>query len=239
MEDTHYQLFGSQYSQDIDVVFFVEKIPETTAECAALSRLLCSTFPKNKPDKRVVNGNLAVCENGQLTAVFKGTTDELNNALFYTYSLHEQQFENKICLLLERDIDLKFLRATRTILSYFTRTAYRKQIKAALQGDIDRKFQVLNECDWGELFEKDASNVDMFKSIAFQLGQSLALAQGVELYTKSAIAGHFPHLSPFLDRITPSDFTDLHTIFALFRTELDNRRKTMRIKVEYRYRERK
>ncbi|MBL0287093.1 MAG: hypothetical protein IPQ19_06650 [Bacteroidetes bacterium] len=138
-----YQIFGSQNSLDIDVVFFVDKIPDTINNAANLckqySELLISTSDKNKK----TNANLAVVQNGNLQDVFKGTVDELNNALFYTYALHEQKHVNQITKLSVRDINLKYLRCARMILSFLTKTTYRGIIKQALNTNIQTKLEVL------------------------------------------------------------------------------------------------
>lgn len=83
MKTPIYQIFGSENSLDVDLVFFVEKMPETIVEKLTLSKDLSKLIVPVFPEK-VINANLAVCKNGHLVEVYKGTTDELNNALFYT-----------------------------------------------------------------------------------------------------------------------------------------------------------
>ena len=158
-----YQIFGSQNSLDVDVVFFVDKIPDTINNAANLckqySELLISTSDKNKK----INVNLAVVQNGILQDVFKGTVDELNNALFYTYVLHEQKYVNQITKLSVRDINLKYLRCARMILSFLTKTSYRGIIKQALNTNI-----LLN--DGIEVYTKDevAANFKVLKPYLYR-----------------------------------------------------------------------
>lgn len=128
MDTPIYQIFGSENSLDVDVVFFIEEMPETIVEKLALSKEFSKSITSFFPEKEI-NANLAVCKNGHLVEVYKGTTDELNNALFYTYSFHEQKQENQITKLLLRDVDLKFLRSIRMILSFLSRTEYRILVK--------------------------------------------------------------------------------------------------------------
>ena len=54
-------------------------------------------------------------------------------------------------------------------------------------------------------FGKNGLPADIYKSIAFQLGQVLALIEGIELYTKEDICSYYPPLAPALRResITP------------------------------------
>jgi hypothetical protein len=42
------------------------------------------------------------------------------------------------------------------------------------------------------------------KTLAFQVGQALALHRGVELYTKRSIAGYFSELKDYLYRVDAS-----------------------------------
>src|SRR6218665_1710589 len=95
MKPPIYQIFGSENSLDVDLVFFIEKMPETIAGKLALSKELSQSIDSFFPGKEI-NANLAICKNGHLTEVYKGTTDELNNALFYTYDFHKQNQKNQI-----------------------------------------------------------------------------------------------------------------------------------------------
>lgn len=221
-----YQFFGSKNSQDIDVTFFVTQLPPSIQERALLNKEYCELLKNLHHYTKPVNGNLAVAQDGCLTSVFKGTIDELNNALFSTYPLHYQCFENKIKKLLERDIDLKFLRCARTILSYFTKTMYRKEIKSALDGDIDIKYEVLKQPYFSELLHKQV-DTDVIKSIAFQLGQTLGLEAGQEFYTKDDIAAYFPPLTPFLMREKVDNKEILLLFFERFLTKLEARKQVV------------
>jgi hypothetical protein len=107
-----------------------------------------------------------------------------------------------------RDLDAKYQRAARVILSFYSRTTHREGVKQALRGDFKAKCAMLSRLDFSVPvdFGKQATpEVDIYKSIAFQLGQSLALAEGVELYTKEDIVLHFPVFATVLRRepITP------------------------------------
>jgi hypothetical protein len=143
---------------------------------------------------------LAIVENGIVVDCFKGYADELNNALFATYSAHYQAFDNHVFQNVPRNIDLKFLRASRIILSYFTKTILRKEVKKVLREDIFEKLICLKFLDFTLLDSRMKGREDVLKSIAFQLGQTIALEKGVEIYTKSNLALQFDALEPFLYR---------------------------------------
>ena len=70
---------GSRDSMDEDNLYLVDTIP-SFEEC----KTLC--------DNRSDNGNLAVVREGVVVDSYKGLPDEVNNSLFHTYALHEQDF---------------------------------------------------------------------------------------------------------------------------------------------------
>ncbi|CAD0005404.1 hypothetical protein [Flavobacterium chungangense] len=235
MKPPIYQIFGSENSLDVDLVFFIQEMPETILEKLSLSKKLSESITSFYSEKQI-NANLAVQKNGHLTEVYKGTTDELNNALFHTYQNHIQKFDNQITKLLVRDIDLKFLRSTRMILSFLSKTEYRPVIKSALKGDLDEKIQALEKIDLKHIdsFGKDKNNLDSIKSIAFQLGQAISLHEGKEFYTKNEIAFEFPDLRKYLFREN-TDFENLQQWLLNFVMILKNRSFKMKNKEEYKY----
>ncbi|MBE8726804.1 hypothetical protein [Flavobacterium hungaricum] len=238
MKTPIYQIFGSENSLDVDLVFFVEEMPETIVEKLSLSKELTDSIKANFPEK-VINANLAVCKNGRLIEVYKGTTDELNNSLFYTYGFHQQEYDNQINTLLKRDIDLKFLRSTRMILSFLSKTEYRAAVKSALRSDLEEKIQTLEKIDLNQIssFGKNTNYQDILKSIAFQLGQSISLHEGNELYTKNQIAESFPELRKYLFREENCDCENLQNYLLKFAVILKNRMPKMPKFSEYKYEE--
>ncbi|MBC7864323.1 MAG: hypothetical protein IAF38_15195 [Bacteroidia bacterium] len=207
---TEFQLFGSEDSIDYDVMIFVETIPEKIDDC----HTLCKNFSKELStllSEKPLNINLAVVENGNVVKVFKGTADEVNNALFYTYNLHSQHFPKKIASLVERNADQKFLRATRVLLSFFSRTKLRSKVKEALRGDLREKVLVLKEIDFLKDvdFPVEKNEVKgIYKTIAFQMSQTFSLFDGYEAesYTKKGLIKNYSELKPFLNR---EEFTDM------------------------------
>ncbi|MDI9312227.1 MAG: hypothetical protein QM535_18605 [Limnohabitans sp.] len=228
MKPLKYQFFGSLDSQDLDVVFFVDSMPETIQQKLNLSKEY-SEILQDEFISKTINANLAVLENGVIKQVYKGTADELNNALYHTYSFHKQDFENQIQRLLPRDIDLKFLRSSRMILSFLSKTKYRASIKDALRNNLHHKIQVLKEIDLATItdFGKTQNAIDIFKSIAFQIGQSVALHNGDEYYTKSQIAESFPELRSYLAREINSDLSKLQFWLVKYIKILEIRAETM------------
>ena len=232
-----FQYFGSGDSQDIDLVFFIETMPLTITECADKCAIFSESHQMLFVSEKKVNSNLVILRGGILTDTFKGNTDELNNALFLTYHLHQQYYPNHIKQLLPRDMDLKFLRAARSILSFLTKTAQREEIKKALRGDIFLKLEVLEKI---ELSDIDWSNtkmsiLDVKKSLAFQIGQTLALFCEQEVCTKTEIGLIFPQLKPYLNRELETDFIDLQSSLVHFTNALKSKISTMKSRFEYKY----
>ncbi len=203
--DFKFQIFGSKTSQDIDVIVFVDTIIDNPyyalEECKVYDKKIAEFL---KTDKKV-NSHLAIVENGIIKKVLKGTEDEVNNSLIRTYDLHEQYFPNHIRAFIQRDIDLKILRTGRVLLSLISRTEYRPIVKLALQKDFKERVEALYQCDITKfqsksLINKNVSWDDFIKVYAFQIGQTLGLLDGLELYTKEEIIDAYPELKPYILR---------------------------------------
>ncbi|MDB2686177.1 hypothetical protein N9Y42_03125 [Mariniblastus sp.] len=181
---SHRLRFGSQDSVDEDALYVFESLP-SFSECQAF----CGQGDDNR--------NIVTVVDGVIAQSFKGITDETNNALLATFDLHKQECENPVTQTVVRNVLLKNVRATRIILSLLSRTKYRPEVKAALRSNNQQhRQQVLQTIDFDSL----EINPDSRKSIAFQLGQALALNQGHELYSKSMLKNHFSELTPYLNR---------------------------------------
>lgn len=200
-------IHGSEDSLDLDTYYIFEELPD---------RKYCNDFC------RIVNNenkNIIVINNGTVADCYKGTVDEINNGLIDTYSLHKQDYPLLIMKRVDRDIVLKDIRATRGMLSYFSRTERRKDVKFALRNSFKSRIDLLNELDFGLLngdLGKTYNKEDIFKVFAFQLGQSIALHSGEELYTKSSISNEYPELKPFLYRKSNLDGRDLNKFKEIF-----------------------
>ena len=212
-------------------------IADCAEKCALFSDKYAGLFNTNKKENKKINSNLAIINNGVLIDAFKGNTDELNNALFLTYHLHSQDYPNQIKRLLTRDLDLKFLRAARSILSLLTKTNKRAESKIALRSDIQLKVNTLEIID---LTKVDWSNskmaiVDIKKMLAFQIGQSLALFCEKEVYTKREIGLIFPQLNPYLNRELNTNFNDLQKHLIHFINALKSIIPTIKSGFDYKY----
>lgn len=180
-----YQIFGSADSLDVDILVFVDNIGTKEHSKKIIREFESKLQPKFKRD---VNCNIGVLHNGVLTDVYKGTTDEVNNSLFYTYKLHKQPKHNFIKKTLVRDFDLKAIRVARIMLSFLSRTQHRKIVKVALKQHFSKQLECLLSIDFSHklIFNKpNQTETDIYKTFVFQLAQILASLKGIEVYTKN------------------------------------------------------
>lgn len=193
-----YQVFGSESSRDLDVIFFIDSLKGTIKE----NKELVTLYSKEIISEKEVNGNLAVLENGIIKECFKGTPDEVNNSCFYTYDLHPQKYPKQILEITERDIYLKVARTIRVLLSFLSKSEYRNLVKDALKSGNTERYKILKSINLRTIksFGKNLSDIEIAKTIAFQLGQTLLLLSGIEVYTKEKIGTYYPDLIPFLER---------------------------------------
>jgi hypothetical protein len=176
--------FGSPDSLDADALYVADRLPDDVA---------CKQFCSAGDDNR----NLIVVREGVVAETYKGLPDETNNALLATYALHPQEHPNPVARAVTRIAPLKVVRAVRLVLSHLTRTAHREPVKAALRSlNLERRLEALARIDFAALdLPPDAA-----KAVAFQLGQTNALIDGVELYTKGGVRDRYPRLAPLIDR---------------------------------------
>ncbi len=204
-----FQILGSASSQDMDVMVFVQEIPDSIQECSTLCQSFANLLSEKLTTAKKINTNLGILKNGVLIQVYKGITDETNNALYCTYPLHKQYFDNHILNTLTRDKEQKIQRTLRIVLSFLTKTNYRAKIKEALRSDWKKKIEISIQIDMGAIINSEdftlgnhVTMIEFQKTIAFQLGQSIALLEGKELYTKEEIGDYFPELGDYLFRKT-------------------------------------
>lgn len=220
---TNYYIFGSKNSQDYDISVKIDNIPDITESHSIVKQYEdeLSHVLTDKP----LNVNLVVITNGVVTDCFKGTSDELNNSIYYTYDLHKENIEPcPIQHVLERDIPLKMVRISRFLITFFSRTHLRSSIKNALRSKkLSDRIEVLGYIDYTVMKEfphKKEKIEDIYKVIAFQFGQIFSLIDGHEpdSYTKYGIQKNYPDLSIFLQRdfITDDDLGILNEYLDRF-----------------------
>ena len=192
---------GSGDSVDTDIIYVLDKAPDFR-KC----KQIC--------DELEGNANIMTINDGIVDWCYKGSVDEVNNSVLATYGLHEQTDELLITRKVGRDVGLKVIRSIRGLLCHISRSQYRPEIKEALRSGWDKKMQVFRNIrlvkidNWDEL-QNNMSGADIKKFIAFQIGQTLALFDGEELYTKADIANKYSMLRPYLYREEDADICNL------------------------------
>jgi hypothetical protein len=171
--------------------------------------------------KKEVNVNICSLKDGVVHRVFKGTPDEVNNSCYSTYNYHNQRHITQIKRMVERDVELKILRTCRVILSFWSRSKYRSQVKSALKGDIYEKIKVINEINpIGIELNKNISDGDYAKTMAFQLAQTILLIDGIEIYTKYEVEDYFWELTGNINRVR--DDKEIKKFKDLFISRIQN-----------------
>jgi len=220
-----FQVFGSSSSQDYDIIVFIDSLKSTIKENDILVKYYEEQLSSIFTDKPL-NVNLGVLHNHKLISSYKGTVDEVNNACYFTYSLHKQIHPQYILQLVERDVYLKVSRTIRVLLSMISRTNYRTIVKKALiSNNITERFNCLKLIEYNTIngFGKNLNVKDIFKVLSFQLGQTIGLLNGVELYTKESINEYFPELNSFLYRQDTLDMIILNKYLKYFLTLIENK----------------
>lgn len=199
-----YYLFGSENSLDYDILVEYDSIPSDVDKAHAICKEFNEQLSLIYPDKEI-NSNLITIKGNQIVNCHKGIIDELNNCLFYTYDLHKQRFSNPILNPVQRDLNEKILRVARFIITFYSRTELRKEIKTALRGNLHQRLAVLKKIDFTKMTEftgKKERPEDIWKVIAFQFGQSESIRNGYDSdsYTKNGIIKNYPDLKNILNR---------------------------------------
>jgi len=210
MIDQIFYIFGSPSSVDFNVMVLVPHIPDVYTAYE-----WCDEFAENLTDTlqgKNINVNLAVLDEGVITNVFKGISDEVNNSIFYTYSSHQQWHPLNIIKIIPRNFHLKLLRVARIVLSLLVHTEHQIQIKEAFKSDINVKAKILSEINLKNIHNLgDITLTDFKKICAFQFGQVLGLIDGKELYTKEDIATNYPQFQEALERMNYSSMDVIET----------------------------
>ena len=189
MNNYKYWFFGSIDSTDTDVLLLVDNIPNDKNDCINLVKKI------KKELNTDWNINLITFEESTKlitnTIASKGTIDNIQNSLYYTYNLHKQDFPNIVEFPVKRNKLLNIYRCFRTVLTYLTRTQYRTDIKPILKycHNFDSKIEALRKINFNTIDSfgaKYSKDTDIWKTITFYFIQSLCLLNDIEVYTKDS-----------------------------------------------------
>lgn len=222
-----YFFYGSDDSIDQDVIISIPSflMPTHQEDRKRFVKLLNDKYKFNW------NSTLAVIDKGYIvdTIYPKTWVDALNNSLYSTYHLHQQTYLLPIKGRIKRNILLSIYRCVRTVLSMVTRTHYRSIVRPYMKGihDFQYKLDSLSQIDFHSISsfnQRNCSEIDTWKIIAFYIGQNLSLLQNqVEIYTKKEFVKYHPLLSSFIYRkkLTKNDISILNEYVKIYLKELE------------------
>lgn len=202
--DFDYYRFGSKDSIDIDVLIVH---PESSG--LESDNQLIKQINKDYPITHNWNINIIKIKNGVVinSIPSKGNPDSVNNSLFETYSLHEQKHPFPLKRKVERNKNLAIEKCLVAIFTFYKKTDHQtfyksipKEIKNGKAALVDR-LAFLEKIDFNILpFDEEAKNKNAFKSLAFHVGQTISLLDGVEIYTKQKLISFHPDLEYLIKR---------------------------------------
>jgi hypothetical protein len=201
--DYHYYRFGSADSRDIDVLI---DHPEATG--TENDKQLIKKLVDKYPEITAWNMNIIRIDRGVVVASVpsKGSPDAVNNSLFDTYKLHEQLHSFPLNRKLPRHTLLAVVKCVKNVLFAYKGTPndsyYRNFCRPALvRGTFAEQVELLLQLNFNSLFSQhENEHRNQVKSLLFRIGQTLALLNGIEIYTKSHLKSIFPDLAPMIDR---------------------------------------
>lgn len=199
-----YYRFGSVDSIDIDILI---NHPNSTG-LENDSQLLKIIKEQNSKVKEW-NANIIAIENGVVTKSIpsKGAPDGVNNCLYDTYKFHLQKFNFPLKQKLERNRSVaieKFLSSIFTFYKESIQNEFYKSIPKNVKNasiPLSERIEYLSKFDFNlKPFESDRDNIEAYKRIAFHLGQTISLLDGVEIYTKQDLIKYHIQLKKIIDR---------------------------------------
>jgi hypothetical protein len=200
-----YYFFGSSDSTDIDVM-----IDHANATGEPADKDLISALRDNYSEIKDWNINIISIKDGFVVKSIpsKGSPDSINNSLYYTYQLHAQQqvFPFSLADRVDRILPLAVVKCVRAALTLFKNSAdegfYKEKVRPILRsGNWQDRVELLSELTYTQPFcDNEKDSINLFKSVAFYIGQTISLFSGIEIYTKSDLKLNHPELSPIIDR---------------------------------------
>lgn len=151
-----FNIFGSSNSLDVDMVVPVpptwmdEKKHTGLLYCNKLKEQIQQMHPTMA--NKDLDVNIVVVQDGVIVWCLKGSSDETNNAVFYTYKFHTQEHSCLVARPIARNVQAKIERTCRTITSFFKRSAHRAQCAKALKSqDVSTQLSFLQGLNFAKV----------------------------------------------------------------------------------------
>ncbi|MNJ83890.1 hypothetical protein D3C87_13190 [compost metagenome] len=202
----NYYFFGSKDSIDIDVL-----IVHPESKGLESDFFLIKQINQDHPVSGSWNINIIQINDGVVinSIPSKGSPDSVNNSLYETYHLHEQKYPFPLKTKVQRNISLAIEKCLVVIFTFYKKTNHSEFYKLIPKGikngevNLEDRLLFLEKIDFNVLpYEEDIKNKNAFKSLAFQIGQTISLLDGIEIYTKQKLIAHHPDLEVIIKRIS-------------------------------------
>jgi len=225
--DLQYNIFGSENSTDIDVIAKLNRdISEFSTEDLHQIANIFAGGLKERLSCSSVDVNLVNIEGGIITKSFKGVKDEINNAVYYTYHLHKQEYPCLIKKPIPRNFMKKLDYISMKVLTYFTKGKDRQIVKKGLKNkDYINTLKYLYENFDGNYLKdikkhKGMELKNLTKKIVFYTYQLKLLKEEIEVYTKNDLIKYFPEIENAVNR-TANKEESIEFIYSALKTLID------------------
>ena len=200
--DFRFQFYGSADSIDKDVAIILHELPELQEDRKRLVTTIKTVY--NLPNYNIM---LISVKNGVVSdCMVPAPLCGLNNSLFTTYGSFEQIHPNAIIQKIDRNIPLACFRAMYFVMSCLCRTHYRTLIRPLMHFRVpfEKKLDALLQVDFNSINsfnQKNMTDIDIWKKLAFYLVQYVALTRGKEIYNKTDACNYTEKSIPFIRRM--------------------------------------
>lgn len=217
--------YGSNDSSDIDCFVAVSRIPSSedlqylkefrTGIIEGVRRSTARLKGCSVTDVSNVDVDLSFIhineEQGVIDWCEYDNLAEANNCLYHTFDHHRYNtrsyHSNPVKKTLTQNVSLKLVKNIRTLLTCLSRTQHRDVVKHLLkEGTFFERIEFVSDLINSNLlqeiktFNKNLSDVEIAKDLAFSFIQLHALIQGFEVFTKRDACLNYPDLAKYIFR---------------------------------------
>lgn len=205
-----YYFFGSPNSVDIDVM-----IDHPMARNFHGDKQIVAELKATYPAIETWDINLVRIANDKIVYAQKGLVDCCHNSLYGTAGFHNQNFEIPLKTPVKRNLPLAVADCVVTLLMATKKKPhkefYKNQVSPALKSpEWATRTSVLAAVDFDiPLIDVVSENSKYLKSLAFDLGQTISLLNGIEIYTKQEIIDNHPILADLINRVPVANINEI------------------------------
>lgn len=221
--------YGSNTSDDIDLFVELTTPPVTSSDFEKLDGLRDVVRQLTRDGEQVTKSNkpidysfIYINDSGVVEWCEYDDLEECNNALYHTFNHHQYNNtmvgDNPIKKELTQNVSFKIVKVIRQLLTYLSRTSYRSDVKRLLKyGSFKERLEfvlgLVSDSQLSDLgtFEKNLSDIEILKDIAFGFIQLYALIDGEVVFCKRDACLRFPDLVPFILKHKDVDWTTLES----------------------------